>query len=78
MDDRVLSVEVVQEAIKMVCSVFDDMGMTLSERFYTAHCIATSASAMLGEKYSELAEAIERDHPKIAEKAHENEEEPAE
>lgn len=78
MDDRVFSLEVVHEAISRVCAVFDDMEMTLSERFYVLHCLATSAAAMLGMKYSEFAEIVERDYPELAEKARENDEEPAE
>ena len=78
MDDRVFDLETVHEAIHRVCDVFDELEMTLDERFYTLHSLATSAAALLGRKYNELAEMIERDYPDLAEKARENEEKPAE
>ena len=76
--DRVLDPKMVESAIKGVCDVYDGLGLTLSERFYASHCVAVSAAAMLGEKYSDLAAMIEEKHPEWAEKAREQEEKPAE
>ena len=69
--DRVLDPKMVEKAINGMCGVFDELGLTLSERFYASHCVAVSAAAMLGEKYSDLAAMVE-------EKRLDNEEEPAE
>lgn len=54
------------EGIKMACKAFDELDLTLFERWWAAHCIVISASGMLGEKYTELAAKLNAITPQDA------------
>lgn len=62
MEDRpVFDHAAVHEAVGRVCDLFDEMELTLFERFYVAHAVAVSASGLLGESYAELARKLEEE-----------------
>lgn len=60
MEDRpVFDYVTVNRAVEGVCDLFDELGLTLFERFYAAHAVAVAASGLLGENYAELSRKLE-------------------
>jgi len=61
----VFDVERANEGIRKACQAFDDLDMTLSERFWACHCILAAASSMLGSKYAEIVDMMREKYPEL-------------
>ena len=70
LDERpIFNLEKANLGIKRACEAFDELELTLTERFWVCHCLVKAVSGLLGRKYSELEEMMREKHPEIAEKA---------
>ena len=56
--DRVYDHAREHAAIEAVCGLFDEMGLTLFERWHVCHCIDMAATQVMGEGLKELRDSI--------------------
>lgn len=48
------------KAIREVCGLFDNIGLSMIERWWTCLCISRSAEAIMGEGFKQAANEFEK------------------